>query len=271
MRLDPHFREFLELDVILPISRGTQSLSGNNIWRMMNAWNDGIKTVYTVRMMETDQWFVDKTEHIMKIESQLLKLQVIAEAMVEQKKDLARHNRSLAKNLAMLGKAEDNKKMARLYVDVADVEDKVGGLHEEQVNIDLLLISATFRDYIGMIGSVKETLGVRKNAWQRWQEVLRDVNRKKDVMRKAEQEGKQETVRKLGREITERELQRDLAQNVFDNLSRNFKEEYKTFEVKNFYHFKKIILDYSDKMQNSATNIVSYWEGLLPKIDENDF
>ena len=93
----------------------------------MNAWNDGIKTVYTVRMMETDQWFVEKTEHIMKIESQLLKLQVIAEAMVEQKKDLARHNRSLAKNLVMLGKAEDNKKMAGLYVDVAKVEDKVGG------------------------------------------------------------------------------------------------------------------------------------------------
>ena len=106
LRLDPHFREFLELDVILPKSRNTQSLSGNNIRRMINAWNDGIKTV---RMVENDQWFVEKSDQIVKIESQLLKLQVIAETMVEQKKNLAQQSRLLSKDLVMLSKAENNK------------------------------------------------------------------------------------------------------------------------------------------------------------------
>ena len=129
---------------------------------------------------------------------QLRKLHVATEAMVEYRKTLSGHTYSLSKSLAMLGSAEDNSKLSAALAQLAEVEEKVEKVHEQQAKDDFYLMSELVRDYVGIVGSVREAFQVsfqillgfvficlclqeRVKAWQSWQGVQRDLNKRREA------------------------------------------------------------------------------------------
>ena len=82
------------------------------------------------------------------------------EAMVEYRKTLSGHTYSLSKSLAMLGSAEDNSKLSAALAQLAEVEEKVEKVHEQQAKDDFYLMSELVRDYVGIVGSVREAFQV---------------------------------------------------------------------------------------------------------------
>merc|ERR1712013_647046 len=130
LRVDPDFREFLELDAELPKSNQTSALSGKNVMKMISKVGDRV-SAYTTKMEETDTWFEEKTVTIENLDNQLRKLHVATEAMVEYRKTLSGHTYSLSKSLAMLGSAEDNSKLSAALAQLAEVEEKVEKVHEQ--------------------------------------------------------------------------------------------------------------------------------------------
>merc|ERR1712223_28627 len=60
LRVDPDFREFLELDAELPKSNQTAALSGKSVLKVISKLGDKV-TNYATKMEESDQWFEDKT------------------------------------------------------------------------------------------------------------------------------------------------------------------------------------------------------------------
>ena len=127
------------------------------------------------------------------------------EAMVEYRKTLSGHTYSLSKSLAMLGSAEDNSKLSAALAQLAEVEEKVEKVHEQQAKDDFYLMSELVRDYVGIVGSVREAFQVahhflmglfvhfcfcyyflllkqeRVKAWQSWQGVQRDLNKRREA------------------------------------------------------------------------------------------
>ena len=71
----------------------------------------------------------------------------------------------------MLGSAEDNTKLAAALQQLADVEEKVEKVHEQQAKDDFFLLSELIHDYIGIVGAVKDAFNERVKAWQSWQTV----------------------------------------------------------------------------------------------------
>jgi len=267
LRVDPDFREFLELDAELPKSNNTSTLSGKNVMKMISKVGDRV-TAYATKMEETDAWFEEKTIMVENLDSQLRKLHVATEAMVDYRKTLAGHTYSLSKSLSMLGSAEDNTKLSAALSQLADVEEKVEKVHEQQAKDDFFLLSELVHDYIGIVGSVKESFGERVKAWQSWQGVQRDLNKRREAKVKAELAGKQDRVNTLRQEIAENERQVDMAQENFEKISRIIKKEFEAFDVKKCQDFKQTILTYLEQMLKSQESLVTHWERFLPEIKQ---
>merc|ERR1712165_599981 len=175
---------------------------------------------------ETDTWFEEKTVTIENLDNQLRKLHVATEAMVEYRKTLSGHTYSLSKSLAMLGSAEDNSKLSAAIAQLADVEEKVEKVHEQQAKDDFYLLSELVHDYIGIVGSVKDAFNERVKAWQSWQSVQRELTRRRELKAKAELASKTDRVMQLRQEIAENERQLDMAQENLKKISRIIKKEF---------------------------------------------
>jgi len=267
LRVDPDFREFLELDAELPKSNQTAALSGKNVMKMISKVGDRV-SAYTTKMEETDTWFEEKTVTIENLDNQLRKLHVATEAMVEYRKTLSGHTYSLSKSLAMLGTAEDNSKLSAALAQLAEVEEKVEKVHEQQAKDDFYLMSELVRDYVGIVGSVREAFQERVKAWQSWQGVQRDLNKRREAKVKAELGGKQDRVNTLRQEIAENERQVDMAQENFEKISRIIRKEFEAFDIKKCQDFKQTILQYLEQMLKSQESLVTHWERFLPEIKQ---
>ena len=134
LRVDPDFREFLELDAELPKANQTAALSGKNVMKLISKVGDRVSQ-YTTKMEETDQWFEEKTVMIDNLDMQLRKLLVATESLVDYRKTLSGHTYSLSKSLSMLGSAEDNSKLSAAIAQLAEVEEKAEKVHEQQAKV----------------------------------------------------------------------------------------------------------------------------------------
>eukprot|EP00092_Neocalanus_flemingeri_P003089 GFUD01003300.1.p1 GENE.GFUD01003300.1~~GFUD01003300.1.p1 ORF type:complete len:586 (-),score=266.19 GFUD01003300.1:187-1797(-) len=267
LRVDPDFREFLELDAELPKANQTAALSGKNVMKLFSKVGDRV-SLYTTKMEETDQWFEEKTVMIDNLDLQLRKLLVATESLTDYRKALSGHTYSLSKSLGMLGSAEDNSKLAAVISQLAEVEEKVEKVHEQQAKDDFYLLSELIHDYIGLVGSVKDAFNERVKAWQSWQSVQRDLNKRRENKVKAELASKQDRVNQLRQEIAENERQLDMAQENFEKISRIVKKEFEAFDVKKCKDFKNTITEYLENMLKSQESLVTHWERFLPEIKQ---
>ena len=90
----------------------------------------------------------------------------------------------------MLADVENNQDISDALNKLSEAEDEVGKFQELQAKSDLYLLSELVRDYIGIVGSIREVLGERVKAWYVWKAGQRSMDRKREAMGKAEQDGK---------------------------------------------------------------------------------
>jgi len=267
LRVDPDFREFLELDTDLPKANQTSALSGKNVMKMFSKVGDKV-SAYTTKMEESDTWFEEKTVTIESLDSQLRKLVVATDSLVDYRKNISGHTYSLSKSLGLLSSAEENTKLSAAIQQLSEVEEKVEKVHEQQAKDDFFLVSELVRDYIGIVGSVREAFNERSKAWQAWQGVQRDLNRRREAKVKAELACKQERVNQLRQEIAENERHLDMAQENFEKISRIIKKEYKVFDIKKAQDFKDSMVIYLEQMLKSQESLVTHWERFLPEVKQ---
>merc|ERR1712110_199962 len=265
LRVDPDFREFLELDAELPKASQTSTLSGKSVLKAISKLGDKV-SAYATKMEETDQWFEDKTFVIDNLDQQLRKLLTATEAMVDYRKSLSGQTYQLSKSLRLLGSAEDNSKLAAALQQLADVEEKVEKVREQQAKDDFFLLSELIHDYIGIVSAVKDAFNERVKAWQSWQAVQRDLTKRRENKARAELAGKTDKVNTLRQEIAENENQLNMAQENFEKISRIIKKEFETFDVKKCKDFKETITLYLESMLKSQESLVTHWERFLPEI-----
>ncbi|XP_023339479.1 sorting nexin-2 [Eurytemora carolleeae] len=267
LRVDPDFREFLELDAELPKANSTAALSNKNIMKIISKVGDKM-TAYTTKMDETDQWFEEKTVMVENLDLQLRKLLTATEALVYYRKSLTGHTYTVAKGLAALGNTEENTKLSAVLDQLSEVYLKVEKVHEEQAKDDFFLLSELVHDYIGIVGSVKDVLNERLKAWQAWQGVQKDLNKRREGKARAELGGKLEKVQEINNGIKETERQLDMAQENFEKISRTIKKEFEVFEARKNQDFRQTIVKYLEKMLKAQENLVSHWERFLPEIKQ---
>lgn len=69
--------------------------------------------------------------------------------------ELSANTAAFAKSAAMLGNSEDHTALSRALSQLAEVEEKIDQLHQEQAFADFYMFSELLSDYIRLIAAVK--------------------------------------------------------------------------------------------------------------------
>jgi len=267
LRTDPDFREFLELEAELPKASQTATLSGRNVMRLITKVGDSLTSI-TTKLEETDDWFEDKNGLIEQLELQLAKLHRSTESLVDYRRTLASNTLALSKSLAVLSGSEENSGLSAAIAQMSSVQEKVAYIHNDQASAEFFQLSELIKDYVGLIGAVKDIMQERVKAWQAWQGATSSLTKKREAMARAELQMKNDRVAVIRQEIADMERQQDMAQENFDRISRLIKKEVEAFQQKKVKDFKKCIVKYMEAQLIAQDNIASQWERYLPDIQQ---
>lgn len=72
---------------------------------------------------------------------------------------------SFAKSAAMLGNSEDHTALSRALSQLAEVEEKIDQLHQEQAYADFYVFSELLGDYVRLITAVKVRKIISCSCW----------------------------------------------------------------------------------------------------------
>nr|CAD7441792.1 unnamed protein product [Timema bartmani] len=239
LSVDPDFREFLEADTELPKSTNTSALSGAGVMRLFNKVGETVNKI-TYKMDESDP---------------LRRLHGSVEMLVLHRKDLALLTSSFAKSAAMLSNCEEHTSLSRALSQLAEVEEKVEALHNEQANADFAILCELLKDYVALIGAIKDVFHERVKVYQNWQHSQLMLNKKREQKAKMELSGKPDKGNQASVEVVEWESKVERGQEEFDNISKMIKKEMERFEANRVKDFKAIIINY---MENLMTHQQQY-------------
>uniref|UniRef100_A0A6Q2Y9F6 Sorting nexin-2 n=1 Tax=Esox lucius TaxID=8010 RepID=A0A6Q2Y9F6_ESOLU len=253
---DPDVREFLERDD-MPRAHSTQALSGAGFLKMINRATDAVSKM-TIKMNESDVWFEDKLLEVEAEDQQLRKLHIMVESLVGHRKELSVNTAGFAKSVAMLGSSEDNTALSRALSQLAEVEDKMEQLHQDQAASDSFCLAELLADYIRLLGSVRASFDQRMKTWQRWQDAQNMLQKKRETEAKLLWANKPDKLQQAKDEITEWEAKVTQYEKDFDRVSSTVRKEVLRFEKEKARDFKKQIIKYLESLLQSQQQ-VEFW------------
>ncbi|XP_005814221.1 sorting nexin-1-like [Xiphophorus maculatus] len=260
---DPDVREFLEKEE-LPRAVSTQALSGAGFLKMLNKATDAVSKM-TIKMNESDVWFEEKLQEVESADQQFRKLHALVELLVVHRKELSLNTASFAKSAAMLGSAEDNTALSRALSQLAEVEDKMEQLHQDQAANDTFSFAEMIADFIRLLGAVRGTFDQRMKAWQRWQDAQAMLQKKRETEAKLLWANKPDKLQLAKEEIAEWEAKVTQYERDFERVSATVRKEVVRFEKEKTKNFKRQIIVYLESLLQSQQQLIKYWEAFLPE------
>ncbi|XP_037622158.1 sorting nexin-1a [Sebastes umbrosus] len=260
---DPDVREFLEREE-LPRAVGTQALSGAGFLKMINKATDAVSKM-TIKMNESDVWFEEKLQEVESADQQFRKLHALVESLVIHRKELSLNTASFAKSTAMLGSAEDNTALSRALSQLAEVEDKMEQLHQEQAANDTFNFAELIADYIRLLGAVRGSFDHRMKAWQRWQDAQTVLQKKRETEAKLLWANKPDKLQLAKEEIAEWEAKVTQYERDFERVSATVRKEVVRFDKEKAKNCKRDIINYLECLLQSQQQLIKYWEAFLPE------
>ncbi|OXB62425.1 UNVERIFIED_CONTAM: hypothetical protein H355_000292 [Colinus virginianus] len=214
----------------LPRAVNTQALSGAGILRMVNKAADAVNKM-TIKMNESDAWFEEKQQQFENLDQQLRKLHASVEALVCHRKELSANTAAFAKSAAMLGNSEDHTALSRALSQLAEVEEKIDQLHQEQAFADFYMFSELLGDYIRLIAAVKGVFDHRMKCWQKWQDAQVTLQKKRETEAKLQLANKPDKLQQAKDEIKEWETKVQQGEKDFEQISKTIRKEVGRFEA----------------------------------------
>ncbi|XP_078735306.1 sorting nexin-2-like [Lampetra fluviatilis] len=262
---DPDFRDFLERDE-LPRAVSTQALSGAGLMRIVSKAAEAVNKM-TIKMSELDPWFEEKQLQFESLDQQLRRLHGSVEGLVVHRKDLALCTSAFARSVAMLGTSEDHTALSRALSQLAEVEERVEGLHGAQAHADAFLLAELLADYVRLIGSVKAVFDQRVRCWQRWQDAQVTLQKKREAEAKLQSGAatKGDKLQQARDDIHEWEGKVEQGEAEFESISKTIRTEVARFERERVRDFKHAVVSYLEALVHTQAQLVKYWEGFLPE------
>uniref|UniRef100_A0A3P8R3B0 Sorting nexin-1 n=1 Tax=Astatotilapia calliptera TaxID=8154 RepID=A0A3P8R3B0_ASTCA len=250
---DPDVREFLEREE-LPRAVSTQALSGAGFLKMINKATDAVSKM-TIKMNESDVWFEEKLQEVESADQQFRKLHALVESLVVHRKELSLNTASFAKSAAMLGSAEDNTALSRALSQLAEVEDKMEQLHQEQAASDTFTFAEMIADYIRLLGAVRGSFDHRMKAWQRWQDAQSMLQKKRETEAKLLWANKPDKLQLAKEEIAEWEAKVTQYERDFERVSATVRKEVIRFEREKTKNCKRQVITYLECLLQSQQQV----------------
>ena len=270
LRRDSMFVEFVASSRDLPRATSTSAISSASVFRLFGKVGDTVNKM-TYKMEENDPWYEEKVAQIDALESQLKKLHGLVESLVQCRSDLAAATGTFAQGAALLSSSEEAHSLSRALAQLARVEEKVEQVHSEQAEADYFYLFELVKDYVALVGAVKDARAERSKAFQAWQHAQSMVIRKKEQKSRLEMGGRTDKIPVANEEVLEWEARLEESQANFNRISRVIKVEIDLFERYRVKDFKVAIVQYLEALMNCQLVLVKHWEEFLPEVKNTLF
>uniref|UniRef100_A0A3B4UWL2 Sorting nexin-2 n=1 Tax=Seriola dumerili TaxID=41447 RepID=A0A3B4UWL2_SERDU len=224
-----------------------------------------LKDPDVLQFLESSDWFEEKQQHFENLDVQLRKLHGSVESLVCHRKELSVNTAQFAKSAAMLGNSEDHTALSRALSQLAEVEEKIDQLHQDQANADFYLFSELLGDYVRLITAVKGVFDHRMKTWQKWQDSQMLLQKKREAEAKLQFTNKPDKLQQAKDEIKELEGKVQQGERDFEQISKTIRKEVSRFEKERVKDFKTIIIKYLESLVQTQQQLIKYWEAFLPE------
>ncbi|XP_053614432.1 sorting nexin-2 isoform X2 [Plodia interpunctella] len=262
--IDPDFREFLESDTELPKATSTSALSGAGVLRLFNKVGETVNKI-TYRMDESDPWFEERSSRIESLESCLRRLFVACEALSAERRELAARAHEAGRALSALAAADAHAPLCRALAHTADLHEKIEQLRLEQSNTDFYVLTEHIKDYLGLIGAIKDVFHERVKVFQNWQHAQMQLTKRRENKAKAELANRPEKIEQASNEIIEWEAKVERGQQEFDQISSVIKKELERWEEARLTELRLTLLRYLELHMQHQAQALRYWDAFLPE------
>lgn len=142
--------------------------------------------------------------------------------MVTYRRELSNLTNGVSRSAAMLSSCEDHNSLSRALSHLADTEEKVShitqqqyekkiicmgfqveSLHLEQANTDFYILCELLKDYIGLLGAVRDAFHERTKLFQHWQHSQQMLAKKREAKAKFELQNRTDKLDQANAEVTE--------------------------------------------------------------------
>ncbi|XP_068429379.1 sorting nexin-2-like [Clinocottus analis] len=211
------------------------------------------------------QWFEEKQQHFENLDLQLRKLHGSVESLVCHRKELSVNTAQFSKSAAMLGNSEDHTALSRALSQLAEVEEKVEQLQQDQAHADFYLFSELLGDYVRLITAVKGVFDHRMKTWQKWQDSQLLLQKKREAEAKLQFNNKPEKLQQAKDEMRELEGKVLQGERDFELISKTIRREVSRFEKERVKDFKSILVKYLESLVQTQQQLIKYWDAFLPE------
>lgn len=262
--IDPDFREFLESDTELPKATSTSALSGAGVLRLFNKVGETVNKI-TYKMDESDPWFEERVCRVEALESCLRRLHSACEALALERRELAARSHEAARAAAALSGADPHAPLSRALSHAADLHEKIEHLRLEQSNTDFFVLTEHIKDYLGLIGAIKDVFHERVKVFQNWQHAQLQLTKRRENKAKAELANRPEKIELAANEIIDWEAKVERGQQEFDTISRVIKKELERWEEIRVEELRAAVLKYLEEHMKHQAQAIRYWDAFLPE------
>jgi len=262
LRADPDFREFVELESELPKATQTSAMSGAGVMRLFNRVGETVNKM-AYRMEEHDQWFEERGQHLEAVEAELRRLHAALEALSVGRRELAQSQGGLSRAAAVLSASEEHSALSRALHQLAEASDRTHTIVHAQADADFYVLCETTRDYINLLGAVKDVFHERVKVYQNWQYAKTMLAKKRDAKAKLELQGK--SVGAAEGEVQEWESKVENNREHFQRISTVIKKELESFDAVRVEDFKAMLIQYLRAMVTTQQQVIKVWETFLPE------
>jgi len=263
-QVDPDFRDFLECESELPRASNTSALSGAGVLRLFNKVGETV-TKIAFKMGESDPWFEERQQQLETLESQLRRLQASLDGLHSHRRELACATAALGRGLALLSNGEDHAGLSRALAKMAELQDKLEAVHNEQASYDFYILHELLKDYVGLLGVVKDVFHERVKTYQTWQHAQQMLAKKREAVDRWESAGRSDKVAPAKDEVLEWEAKVNRSQEEFDNISKAIKSELERFELQRVKDFKTAFILYLEAQLKAQEKVIEHWETYMPE------
>ncbi|KAK2163468.1 hypothetical protein LSH36_79g09044 [Paralvinella palmiformis] len=132
---------------------------------------------------------------------------------------------------------------------------KVDQLHMDQADNDFFVLAELVKDYVALIGAIKDVFHERVKIFKLWKEAEVNLNKKREARAKLEVQRKLDKIPAVSQEITQLEDKVDKCQEEFDKISKNIRKEMLRFEKQRVKDFKTTIIHYLESLMNNQQQV----------------
>lgn len=169
--------------------------------------------------------------------------------------ELSQSTGSFAKSAAMLGNCEEHTGLSRALSKLAEVCERVEQVQGRQAKQDFYCLAELVKDYVSLVGAIKEALHQRVKVYGTWQHAQQTLARKREAKAKLELAQKADRLPQARQEVLDWEAKVDRAQEEFDSVSRVIRAELDRFELDRIADFRASVVRYLEFLLDTQQQV----------------